>query len=129
MKITLNGEIKIIEIAARMGGDFIGSDMVYTSTGFDFLKNVIKVAVREPIDLDYLNREDKISLVVFIFNSDDKERFKLLEKSNAYIIKEYEIKKDMNAVNDSSSRNGYYILKINSKEVLSEVFKTLNMED
>lgn len=45
LKITENGEIKVIEIGARMGGDFIGSDLVRLSTGYDFLKGVINVAL------------------------------------------------------------------------------------
>lgn len=31
-KITPNGDVKIIEIGARMGGDCIGSDLVQIST-------------------------------------------------------------------------------------------------
>lgn len=47
LKITENGDIKFIEIGARMGGDFIGSDLVRLSTGYDFLKGVIEVAFGE----------------------------------------------------------------------------------
>lgn len=44
LKITADGDIRVIEIGARMGGDFIGSDLVRLSTGYDFLKGVIEVA-------------------------------------------------------------------------------------
>ena len=44
-KITPEGRIAIMEIGARMGGDFIGSDLVRLSTGYDFLKGVIEVAL------------------------------------------------------------------------------------
>ncbi len=47
LKITQEGEIRIIEIGARMGGDFIGSDLVRLSTGYDFLRGVIEVALGE----------------------------------------------------------------------------------
>lgn len=43
-KITDTGEPFLIETGARMGGDFIGSDLVRLSTGYDFLKGVIDVA-------------------------------------------------------------------------------------
>ena len=46
-KITQTGRIAIMEIGARMGGDFIGSDLVRLSTGYDFLKGVIEVALGE----------------------------------------------------------------------------------
>lgn len=51
-KITKEGRIYVMEIGARMGGDFIGSDLVQLSTGYDFLKGVIDVALgqfEEPV--------------------------------------------------------------------------------
>lgn len=44
-KITSDGRICIMEIGGRMGGDFIGSDLVRLSTGYDFVKGVIEVAL------------------------------------------------------------------------------------
>ena len=51
-KITTDGRIYVMEIGARMGGDFIGSDSVHLSTGYDYLKGVIDVALgnfEEPV--------------------------------------------------------------------------------
>ena len=51
-KITKEGRIAIMEIGGRMGGDFIGSDLVRLSTGYDFVKGVIDVALglfKEPV--------------------------------------------------------------------------------
>jgi len=45
LKITPEGDIRVIEIGARMGGDFIGSDLVKLSTGYDFVQGVIEVAL------------------------------------------------------------------------------------
>lgn len=45
--ITPGGGIFIIEIAARMGGDNIGSDLVKLYTGYDFVKGVIEIALGE----------------------------------------------------------------------------------
>jgi len=42
--ITDDGRVFVTEIGARMGGDFIGSDLVQLSTGYDFLKGVVEVA-------------------------------------------------------------------------------------
>jgi biotin carboxylase len=44
-KITPNGEVYIIEVGARMGGDFIGSHLIKLSTGYDFLEGVINIAL------------------------------------------------------------------------------------
>lgn len=51
-KITQEGRIVVMEIAGRMGGDFIGSDLVQLSTGYDFVKGVIEVALGLPIQVE-----------------------------------------------------------------------------
>lgn len=48
-KITKEGRIVVMEIGGRMGGDFIGSNLVQLSTGYDFLQGVIEVALGEKI--------------------------------------------------------------------------------
>ncbi len=42
--IAPDGTVWATEIGARMGGDFIGSDLVPLSTGYDFLRGVVEVA-------------------------------------------------------------------------------------
>lgn len=44
-RITADSKIYVMEIGARMGGDFIGSHLVQLSTGYDFLRGVIEVAL------------------------------------------------------------------------------------
>lgn len=51
-KITADGRIVVMEIAGRMGGDFIGSHLVQLSTGYDFLRGVIEVALGQPIEVE-----------------------------------------------------------------------------
>lgn len=45
LMITPDERVYMTEIGARMGGDFIGSDLVRLSTGYDFLKGVIDCAL------------------------------------------------------------------------------------
>lgn len=45
IKWNSNDELFIIETGARMGGDFITSDLVRLSTGYDFVEGAIKLAV------------------------------------------------------------------------------------
>ena len=51
-RITPEGRIVVMEIGGRMGGDFIGSDLVQLSTGYNFLQGVIEVALGKPIHPD-----------------------------------------------------------------------------
>lgn len=43
--ITQDHSTYVVEIAGRMGGDFIGAKLVELSTGYDFVKGVIDVAM------------------------------------------------------------------------------------
>lgn len=45
LKINADGDIYIMEIGARMGGGFIGSHLVQLSTGYDYVKAVIQIAM------------------------------------------------------------------------------------
>jgi len=45
IKWNSNDELFIIEIGARMGGDYISSNLVQLSTGYDFVEGAIKLAI------------------------------------------------------------------------------------
>ncbi len=47
IKWNSNDELYIIETGARMGGDYISSDLVRLSTGYDFVDGAIKLAVNK----------------------------------------------------------------------------------
>lgn len=119
LKISSDGEIKLIEIGARMGGDFIGSDLVELSTGFDFVAAVIKVALGETINF----KKEKIgfSCVRFIMNKEDACNVKKIVEKNHNNIVKYQIDDNLSEeVIDSSSRHGYCVFKANSlEEILS----------
>ncbi len=112
-KITPNGEIKIIEIGARMGGDCIGSDLVQISTGYDFLKMVIDVALGNKPDFTKVSKKRK-AIIKFIFSKEDVEKLEKIQKENPddvyYVSPIEEI--NSHKIIDSSTRYGYYILAI-----------------
>ena len=126
VKINSRGEIKIIEIAARMGGDYIGSDMVYNSIGYDFVKNVINIALNQDIDTTLKNKISKC-FVGFVFDKNDERRFNEVHSIYPESIIEYQINQDFELVSDSSTRNGHYILMLQDNEI-EHTFKLLDME-
>lgn len=113
-KITPNGNIYIIELGGRMGGDFIGSDLVQLSTGYDFLKGVIDVALgqfSEPVIT-----ENKCSGVYFLC----KETGNLLPifnnaKQMPEIVKSEISNTYLKNVTCSADRCGYMIYSSNSR--------------
>ena len=116
-KITPNGDIRIIEIGARMGGDCIGSDLVQISTGYDFVKMVIDVAMGNKPSFEKVT-EPKIAVIRFIFNKKDLEDFDRVKKEAPELIYFVSKIEDISShkVVDSSSRFGFYILACENKE-------------
>lgn len=116
-KITPNGDIRIIEIGARMGGDCIGSDLVQISTGYDYLKMVLDVAMGIEPSLKKI-KEPEIALIKFIFGKEDVDKYEKIKKEcpeNIYFVSEFD-EINSHKIVDSGSRYGYYILACKNKD-------------
>ena len=123
-RINDKGEVRIIEIGARMGGDCIGSDLVQISTGYDYIKMVIDVAMG--INPEFVRTtEPCTSAIKFIFNENDMKDFEKVQlemPENIYRVSPIEPLGTHN-VTDSSSRYGFYILKSNDVKDIGWLFK------
>ena len=72
-KVDKDGNIHIIEIGARMGGDCIGSDLVYLSTGNDFMRMVIDVASGIAPVFEKKRKQSRCE-IHFVFSQEDLDR-------------------------------------------------------
>lgn len=116
-KIDQNGNIKIIEIGARMGGDCIGSHLVKISTGYDFIKMVLDIALGNKIEFVKSNKP-QTAIIKFIFNSEDIKKYEIIKKNfTNQICYATEIKIDSSAITDSSSRKGFFILNTDDEKL------------
>ena len=115
-KITSEGKVIMMEIGARMGGDFIGSDLVYLSTGYDYLGGVIDIALDQferPIFGGY-----HYSGVYFLCE-DTKYLKDIIKKKDIPQIVRAEITSDcLQRVTCSAERSGYLIYQSDKKLVL-----------
>lgn len=129
LKIDESGNIKLIECGARMGGDCIGSDLVYLSRGTDFVQAVIDVSCGKAPELKPV-REEKISAIRFIFNHQDLECFEKIKASHPEnIYRQSEIMPiDGRQISDSSTRYGFYILSADSMDEMLELLKMSGLE-
>ncbi len=108
-RVDEQGNVRIIEIGARMGGDCIGSDLVQLSTGYDFVKMVIDVACGKAPDFTIAEKRYRAE-IRFLFGEKDLEELERIKQENPeriYFISEIE---KCDVVQDSSTRWGYYIL-------------------
>lgn len=112
IKINDDGNIKIIEIGGRMGGDCIGSDLVYYSTGIDYVKAVIQIACGQEPDLTPLGIGFPVGSH-YIFNKSDLDEMENIKKNypDRFIKLVYLNKQLLNKATNSSDRAGCYICK------------------
>jgi len=117
-KVDEDGRIMIIEIGARMGGDYIGSDLVRLSTGYDFTHMVIDIAVGKEPDLTKNCLTEKASLVKFVFSQEDLIILEDLKTKHFDKIYTYGDIREINGevVADSSQRFGYFILQCDTRK-------------
>lgn len=119
-KLTKEGRIAIMEIGGRMGGDFIGSDLVYLSTGYDFVKGVIEVALgdfEEPQIVTY-----KHSGIYFLCKETEHLLPVFAEWHNHPEIVHCEFTdNELRHVTCSADRNGYFIYKSDYKLLVSRM--------
>ena len=110
IKINDNGEIKIIEIGGRMGGDCIGSDLVKYSTGIDYVRAVIQVACGLEPDLTPVCEPIPVE-VRFIFTESDIDEYERVKKENRLIRMVYFYPDNIGKITDSSNRAGCYVFR------------------
>lgn len=114
LKITKDGDIRVIEIGARMGGDFIGSDLVKLSTGYDFLKGVIDVAFGEFEEPKIT--EHKFSGVYFLCKETER-LLPIIENAEKYpeIVRAEVTDTVLRNIEQSADRSGYLIYQSDDK--------------
>ena len=119
-EIKINGDIiKIIEIGGRMGGDMIGSHLVPLSTGYNYIKAVISVAMGIEPDKPS-NREHKYAAIRYVFDDEDLMIFNRIYTEHPDCIKEYKIKITNENVTDSSNRNGFFVFSATDKVIIQK---------
>lgn len=116
-KIMQDGRLYIMEIGGRMGGDFIGSDLVQLSTGYDFLKGVLDVALgqfKEPQLIEqahsgvyFLSAETRQVLPYIVHAADHSE-----------IVRAEQTDTVLRRLTCSADRSGYFIYQSKHKFTL-----------
>lgn len=126
-RITKEGKIYVMEIGARMGGDFIGAAMVQLSTGYDFVKGVIEVALGEFEEPVF--GESKHSGVLFI-SEETKQLMPVLEHWQQYpeLVTGEITRPGLRPVYCSADRTGYVIYQADYKIEASYFEKKLTTD-
>lgn len=109
IRIDENGKIMLIEIGARMGGDYIGSHLLPITCGFDYVGAVIRIALGEIVtpEIHCTGRE---AYVRFVLTSEDLSEYDRAVREDPGSIILSEIHRDnLEKVTDSSNRHGFWV--------------------
>lgn len=114
-----DGKPYIIEMACRLGGDYITSDLVPLSTGISMMENLIRLSVGEKIDTEV--KYDKWSCVQFLNEANYYRCKDFIASGNSHIrtseVGEY---KDT-VIKSSLDRLGYVILQADTREEIEDI--------
>jgi biotin carboxylase len=112
--VTDSNEIRIIEIGARMGGDFIGSDLVALSTGYDFLKGVIDASLGK-FEVPNISELNHAGIYFLCRQTANLECYVKMKGKFSEIIRAEMTDNVLRPVECSADRSGYFIYKSKSK--------------
>jgi biotin carboxylase len=114
--VNLDG-IYVTEIGARMGGDFIGSDLVYLSTGYDFLSGVLDVALGL-FTTPFINSKNHSGVYFYSSETPMVKAFIANNKNQDFIIRQEINEGSLKPLTQSADRQGYFIYQNNKKITL-----------
>ena len=122
LKLTKNGEIHIIEIASRIGGDYINSDLIPLATGIDMFENIRNISIGKPINIK--QTKNIVSTIQYFTSNNYSEALKMekLATEEGILIK-CEKKNFINIdLNNSLDRLGYFICASKNYSRLEMIF-------
>jgi biotin carboxylase len=105
-KITKANEVFVIEVGARMGGDFIGSHLVELSTGYDFVKGVIDVALNQ-FDEPHISELNNSG--VYFLCEETKELLPYFNSKTDFEVEKEVQSEVLKNITNSNDRSGYLI--------------------
>ncbi len=129
LKIDEKGNIRIIECGGRMGGDCIGSDLVYISRGIDYVAACVDIACGRAPDLR-VRQSSRIAAIRFIFCQEDMNDLDFIRRNypeSIYHVSEI-LPMDGREISDSSTRYGFYILSAETMEKMTEILSHVDFD-
>ncbi|MBQ9211596.1 MAG: ATP-grasp domain-containing protein [Clostridia bacterium] len=114
IKIDAAGNIKIIEIGSRMGGDAIGSHLVPCSTGIDYVGAVIQVACGQQPDLAPRGKGFPAEVRYILTEADLREFQRIQREDPARILEILDAPHPdrMGKTTNSADRAGCYLARV-----------------
>lgn len=114
----------IIEIACRLGGDFITSDLVPLATGIDMLGNLIEVSLGNEITLN--KKKDSVASIQFINKGNYLDCKNFIKNDACYVSNSFIKEFHEREIENSFDRMGFIIFSADSHDEISKLLAKLN---
>lgn len=119
IKVNQKGEVFLIETGARMGGDYIGSDLVRLSTGYDFVRGIIEIALGEfhkPVI-----KEQYHSGVYFLCKETEWLKEIIQSSTLPFIVRKAITCENLKNITSSEDRSGYLIYQSDKRKEIKQI--------
>ena len=118
--VSKSNKLTIVEIGGRMGGDFIGSNLVELSTGYDYVKGVIEISLgtfKKP------KIRSKAFCGVYFLCKETEYLMEIFKKfvNTPYIVKAEIYDNQIREVQNSSDRSGFIIYNSDKKIIFNNI--------
>lgn len=117
LKLNSRNELYIIEIGARLGGDYITSDLVRLSTDYDMVKGALEIATGTFVPPVISNKHFS---GVYFYSSITPEIKKYIDNAQEYpfIIEAFRHEKEIQECKRNGDRNGHILYQADKKIIL-----------
>lgn len=113
-KIDNDGNVKFIEIGARGGGDFISYNLVELSTGYDYVKGMIEVALN--LFVEPKIKVSQFAGVYFLSKNTSYLKDFIVNNKNRDWVVDFEIQDEpLQELKKSQDRTGHIIYQADNK--------------
>lgn len=121
--ITPDGKVYIVDIGARMGGNMIGPSIIPYGTGVDYMANMLRNAVGDPVDMTPAEH-GAVATRLLAFAGGTVYRLpdfaEIEEKFGVEIYHHFQLGQQVNEYHTNLDGCGYIIARADSAEMASE---------
>lgn len=113
--ITEGGEVHIVDIGARMGGNLIGSHIIPIGTGIDYMGNMIRAAIGDKTSWDPILQAEPVATKLLALTPGKVKRLpnmeKIAQEQNVIIEHHLHIGDTINEYHTNLDGCGYVVCK------------------